>query len=185
MEYHELLFSARYFKLLLKIDEAKAAETKAKGCNCGGRLHKADFFRSGHGLPNECEEDCLRRFSFCCNKDGCRCRNTPESLRFLRRRVFVGLALILLPILCEGATAKRVQQLRNKLNVTRQTLDNWRRWWRNSFPPSKFWKEWRGRHPDVKENFLPYSLLCAFEGTSIHSKTLTMLLRFLAPIQMI
>ena len=181
MEYHELLFSPRFFEFLLKIDQSTALKASEQECHCGGPLHKADFFRSGHGLPPGCDDKCRRRFSLCCGRDGCRQRLTPESLRFLRRRVFVGLALVLLPLLCEGAKVGRVRQLRKKMNVSRQTVDQWRLWWATDFPASRFWKEWSGRHPGVVAN-LPQSLLSAFEATSVRSKTLTSLLRFLSSL---
>jgi len=182
MDYHELLFSPRFFEFMLKIDGTIAEEAARNGCFfCGGPLHRANFNRSGHGLPPGCSDDCRLRFSFCCGKKGCRHRLTPQSVRFLRRRVFVALSLVLMPILSQGATSSRIRMIRNRINVSRQTLDQWRRWWKEDFLCSRFWQEGSGQHFSVNVGELPQSLIESFENTPVHSKTLVSLLRFLAP----
>ena len=60
-----------------------AAETRNKGCSCGGRLHCAPALppppRKPKGTPAQLPEPQLIRLSFCCDRDGCRKRATPPS----------------------------------------------------------------------------------------------------------
>jgi hypothetical protein len=43
--YHEFLGSASFWLYLWAVDEDLAAETRNKGCPCGGRLHCANYPR--------------------------------------------------------------------------------------------------------------------------------------------
>ena len=74
---------------LLSVDKDLAECARRNGCPSGGRLHYADYPRaprSGLGdLPNAYRY----RFSFCRDRDGCRKRVTPPSVRFLGRKVFL------------------------------------------------------------------------------------------------
>ena len=110
--WHKLLRDARFHQVLLEADREIATETRAKGCAaCGGRLHAATYERkprSGVQLPAEYD----KRFSFCCAEEGCRKRVTPASLRFLGRRVYLGLIVVLVPVLRHGASPTRVRRLR-------------------------------------------------------------------------
>ena len=182
MDYHNQLFDPTFIRFLLKIDESIAAETRERGCPyCGSPLHQANYLRSGHGLPSDCSDIDRLRHSLCCSRDGCHRRCTPESVRFMNRRVYVSVAFVLLSILRQGPKPPRVKELRERVGVSRQTIDRWIRWWRKDFPISRFWREWQGRHPAVKTSQLPKSLLEAFSGQSIAKENLTALLRFLAP----
>ena len=42
------------------------------------------------------------RLSFCCDRDGCRKRVTPPSVRFLGRKVFLAVAVILISAITKG-----------------------------------------------------------------------------------
>lgn len=182
MKYHDLLLDPSFFESLLQIDEAIADEAAEQACShCGGPLHRADFQRSGHGLPFGCSAECLIRYSFCCGRDGCRKRHTPQSVRFLRRRVYVAAAFILLSALRHGSDRADLRRLRDRIGVRRQTLDRWIRWWRKEFPVSRFWQAWRGRHPNVESKRLPASLLEAFTCDAFNKEVAISLLRFLAP----
>ncbi|MGP1680380.1 MAG: hypothetical protein ACTS6J_24905, partial [Burkholderiales bacterium] len=90
---HALLQDRNFFRLLLRIDEELAAETHAAGCACGGVLHCADYPRKPRACPKEFRADFDSRFSFCCNL--CRLRTTSMSVRFLGRRVYLALAVVL------------------------------------------------------------------------------------------
>ena len=59
-------------------------------------------------------------------EEGCRRRHTPPSVRFLGRRVYVGLVVVLVSAMRHGLTAPRVQRLREQLGIDRQTLERWR-----------------------------------------------------------
>ena len=88
--YHDLPRSASFWSFLLAVDEDLAAETRKKGCPCGGRLHCANYPRKPKGTPAQLPEPQRLRLSFCCDRDGCRKRVTPPSVRFLGRKVYLG-----------------------------------------------------------------------------------------------
>ena len=46
--------------------------------------------------PGDLPDEYRYRFSFCCDRDGCRKRVTPPSVRFLGRRVYLGAVVILI-----------------------------------------------------------------------------------------
>jgi hypothetical protein len=55
---HGLLLNARLFLLLLEADRGLAAEIRAQGCLCGGRLHSARYPRKPRGgVPFELREE--------------------------------------------------------------------------------------------------------------------------------
>ncbi len=87
--YHDLSRSASFWSFLLAVDEDLAAETRKKGCLCGGRLHSANYLRKPRGTPVQLPEPQRLRLSFCCDRDGCRKRATPRSVRFLGRKVYL------------------------------------------------------------------------------------------------
>ena len=94
--YHELPRTARFWWFLFAIDQDFANEIRKGGCSCGGRLHSADYLRSPHGFPDPVPDFLRIRLSFCCDRDGCRKRKTPPSVRFLGRKVYLGAIVILI-----------------------------------------------------------------------------------------
>jgi hypothetical protein len=103
------------------------------------------------------------------------------SVRFLGRRVYVGAAVIAITALGAGARRSAVQALRAVLGVSARTLARWRRWWRDVFPASGFWRSARGQlRTPVPVRALPGALLRRFSGDS--QAQLIAGLRFLAPI---
>lgn len=94
-------------------------------------LLRADYPRKPRGVAHVVlEESYSRRLSFCCEREGCRRRVTPESVRFLGRRVFLGAVVVLATALAHGLTARRRQALCERLAVSGRTLGRWCRWWR-------------------------------------------------------
>ena len=69
------------------VDKDLAATTKKQGCSCGGRLHCANYPRKPRGGCENLPQSYDYRLSFCCDRDGCRKRTTPPSVRFLGRKV--------------------------------------------------------------------------------------------------
>ena len=126
--YQTILNDTNFYRYLLKLDEDLAAEARGKGCECGGKLHRALYPRKPRRVPEELEEDYSRRHSFCCARDGCRKRTTPPSFRFLSRRVYVSVVVVLVTALRHGDTPGRVAQLREVVGVSRRTLERWRQW---------------------------------------------------------
>jgi hypothetical protein len=182
--YQNLLSDSRLYKLLFEIDQDLAAEAKAKGCHCGGRLDSARYRRKPRGLPTELEDqdDYKKRHSLCCAKEGCRCRTTPPSLRFLGRKVYVGAVVVLVAALRHGPTPVRIAKLRKFVGVSVRTVNRWRQWWRLIFVGTPFWKAARGllRVP-LDEQSLPLALLEAFPDHDAQSR-LVCLLRFISPL---
>lgn len=180
--YQSVLADGRLFELLGRIDQDLAREAQGKGCGrCGGRLDRADYARKPRGLPPELGAEHAVRRSFCCAAEGCRRRNTPPSVRFLGRRVYVGAAILGITALRAGARRDEARALRAWLGVSRRTLTRWRRWWRDVFATSAFWREARGRlQTPVPAGGLPGELLRRFAGDL--QTRLIATLRFLAPI---
>jgi len=179
--WHALLRDTRFFELLTTLDDDLADQTRLEGCPCGGRLYQAHYPRKPRGGPCELAPGCERRPSFCCDRDGCRRRRTPPSLRFLGRRVYFGVVVVVVTAMAHGVTPRRAAQLRAELGVDRRTLARWRTWWREDFPASRFWREQRARFaPPVREGALPGALLERF-APDPDPRGLVSLLRWLAP----
>lgn len=179
---HALLRDARFFELLYTLDLDLAGQARVVGCPCGGRLHQAHYLRKPRGGPASLSPDRERRLSFCCDREGCRRRRTPPSLRFLGRRVYFGAVVVVVTTLVHGVTPRRAEALRREFGVDRRTLARWRQWWRAYFPRSAFWRKGRGRFsPPVAVAGLPASLLERF-AVAGEVAGLVSLLRFLAPL---
>lgn len=184
--YATLLSDVHFHELLLAVDRDLAEACRAEGCeHCGGALHSARYPRKPNGRPKSvaCRlgRDHDLRFSFCCARDGCRKRETPASVRFLGRRVYVAAIVVLIAILRHGATDARMQRLSDVVSVDRRTVKRWRRWWRETVPATPFWRTARARFmPPVAHDQMPASLLERFAGDD--SDRLVATLRFLGPI---
>ena len=109
--YHELPRTARFWSFLFAIDQDLAETTRKQGCPCGGRLHCANYPRKPRGSPHKLPETQCLRLSFCCDRDGCRKRLTPPSVRFLGRKVYLGAVVILVSAMRQGPSPRRVREL--------------------------------------------------------------------------
>ena len=175
---HALLQDPLFFRLLLRTDEALASETRARGCSCGGALHRADYPRKPRACLCEVRADFKSRFSFCCNR--CRRRTTSKSVRFLGRRVYLSLAVVLVSVR-HGGQGPTAARLSVELNIPLRTLKRWRQWWREQLPLTPLWQAQCARFmPPVDTASLPASLLERFTGDA--AETLHRLLLFLSPI---
>jgi hypothetical protein len=181
--YQELLADATFHHLLLACDADLAEAARAGQCRrCRGVLHSAKYRRKPRGrlcrrLPPEHDQ----RFSFCCAIDGCRKRETPPSLRFLGRKVYLAAIVVLVAIMRHGATTARVARLTAVIGVDRRTIERWRRWWRDSFTATPFWQIARAAFmPPVEHDRLPATLLERFAGDD--ADRLIALLRFIGPL---
>ena len=180
--WHALLRDTRFFELLYALDLDLADQARMAGCPCGGRLHQANYLRKPRGGPAGLSPHRERRLSFCCNRDGCRCRTTPPSLRFLGPRVSFGVVVVLVTAMAHGATPRRAAELRAELGIDRRTLARWRQWWQEHLPTSSFWREQRARFsPPILVDSLPGSLLDRFAPEGKPDGVVS-LLRFLAPL---
>ena len=162
---HRLLQQASFWVFLFLVDQDLAAKACQAGCSCGGRLHRADFPRKPRGGPADLPPEYCYRLSFCCNREGCRKRVTPPSVRFLGRKVYLHAVIILVPALQQGATPRRVQELSQLLDleIDRRTLARWQVFWQEQLPRTAFWKVARGfLLPLVDAAALPLELLRRF-----------------------
>lgn len=180
--YQDLLADATFNHLLLAFDVDLAEAARAERCqDCGGALHSAKYRRKPRGRVCKLGPEHDQRFSFCCAIDGCRARETPASLRFLGRKVYLAVTVVVIAIMRAGATASRVQALNAEIRVDRRTIERWRRWWRDSFTATPFWQVARAKlMPPVAHDRLPASLIERFTGDA--PDRLIELLRFIGPI---
>ena len=169
-----------FLQFLAAIDTDLASRARMQGCRfCGGALHSACYPRKPRGGAVMATE-ATTRHSFCCDK--CRRRTTPESVRFLGRRVYPGFVMVLLSAMQSGVTHTLINELQLHLGVARRTLQRWRHWWREIFVRTPFWDLGRGRFmPSIEHAALPMSLLDRFKGQDGQSQ-LVLCLRFLAPL---
>lgn len=175
---HAILQDIKFFQLLVRIDHELAQQTRAQGCPCGAVLHQANYPRKPRGCPTEVRTDFELRLSFCCSD--CRKRSTSASVRFLGRRVYAGLAVVLMSAHLNQSTAITTR-LSQSLQVPLRTLQRWRQWWREVFPMTSFWQATCARFmPPVVTDALPASLMARFGPCT--AEPLTRLLDFLTPI---
>ena len=173
---HPILLDTNFYTFLFQIDQELAAEARAAGCSCGGVLHSARYPRKPRGAPRGLGSDHEKRLSFCCAEEGCRRRTTPSSVRFLGRRVYLGAIVVLVSAMEGGVSLKRAARLRELLGVSLRTLKRWRRWWRESFVGSSFWKHAQGYFmPAVEESALPASALERFVGEDLQARLIEFL----------
>jgi hypothetical protein len=164
--------------MLLQIDIELAAQSRAGGCQCGGVLHRANYPRKPRACLNEIREDYEWRFSFCCHR--CRKRATSMSVRFLGRRVYLGLAVVLMSAGRTEASSE-VADLSKLLAVPVRTIQRWRSWWAAQFPLTPLWQAACARFmPPVDLSRLPGSLIERFAVSAAES--LMRLLVFLSPL---
>lgn len=181
--YQTLLEDSRFFDLLLQLDNDLAAQARQVGCECGGVLHSARYRRKPRGGPRELGAEHAVRASFCCAVEGCRRRVTPPSLRFLGRKVFFGVLVLLLPVLMEEPTRRRLARLQECYAVSLRTLRRWRRWWQQSFAASRFFAAARGDFAQpVAADALPGALLMAFATLQRAGERVMAILRWLLPL---
>ncbi len=161
--YHDLPCPAEFWSFLFEIDQDLAETTRQKGCPCGGRLHCANYPRQPRGGPDTLPETYRLRLSFCCDRDGCRKRVTPPSVRFLGRKVYLGAIILIISAMRQGPTPRQVRMLSERFGADRRTIARWQVFWREHVPQTPFWKAARARlEPVIKIVTLPYSLMDAF-----------------------
>ncbi len=152
--YANILATASFWSRLVEIDEEIQRETIAKRCpDCGGPLHVGNYERKPRDVPEYVTEAFSLRFSTCCGH--CRHRCTPQSVRFLGRRVYAGVVVVLAAMFAIVTGASRL------------TLQRWAGWWKETLPATRFWSVLQGRLvPTVDTARLPASLLERFEPKS-------------------
>ena len=174
---HAILQEPAFFRFLTQIDEELAAATRLRGCRaCEGALHVANYPRKPRGCPVAVQAEYSRRLSFTCGR--CERRTTSASVRFAGRRVYLAVVLMLV----SPPSSASARALRDRLRIAPVTLKRWCRWWRETFPSTRFWQSVCERFmPPVRSAELPHSLLERFEASTM-TQRLAHALRFIAPL---
>jgi hypothetical protein len=181
--YHQLPDRASFWSFLFTIDQDLAETARKQGCPCGGRLHCANYLRKPRGTSVELPEPHRLRLSFCCDRDGCRKRVTPPSVRFLGQKVYLGALVLLISAMRQGPSPRRIRELSRLFGADRRTIARWQLFWREHFPQTPFWKRARALlAPVVDVATVPLALLTAFLSHRSDGEDWARLLRFLAPI---
>jgi hypothetical protein len=178
--YRDLLKDERFQKLLLRYDQDLARDVQQAGCpKCSGRLDQANYPRKPRG--DQGNSDPAIRLSLCCAVEGCRGRALPPSVRFLGRRVYLGLAFVIAGWVEQGGERCSRAQVRERIGVSRRTLQRWRRWWTATLPRTRLWEGERGRFESpIASSDLPRGLLDRFAGGP--GERVMALLWFLSPL---
>lgn len=174
----QLLQDRRLYDFLEQVDKEFTSQAQSGGCDhCRSVLHRGDFERKPRG-PGPAWE---KRHSLCCCQDGCRKRKTPPSVRFLGRKVYLGVVVVLVSAMMHGASESRLKRLQQMLPIDRRTLKSWRQWWAETFVQSAFWKAMRGRfRRPIDPEQMPLGLVEAFDAHQVEG--LVKLMKFLSPI---
>jgi len=172
-----------FYQSLFQLDQAIAADVQSAGCrHCGGRLHVADYPRKPRGIRSVLEGSYQYRLSFCCAADECRRRTTPPSVRFLGRKVYLGVIIILVTALTHGLTPRHRRRLIDQLDLWPQTIARWQRWWREQVPITGCWRSLQPHFmPPIAVRALPGTLLGRLTGSDLTMR-LRQLLGLIAPL---
>jgi hypothetical protein len=132
---------SRFYDALLQIDKELAADARDKGCpSCGGSLHSACYPRKMQDSYLLTSKNRIMRFSFCCRVDGCRHRVTPRSVRFLGRKRYLSVAVVIVSAMSHGLTQKRADELAKLIGVSLRTISRWQTWWQETVSNTGFWQ---------------------------------------------
>ena len=179
---HGFVADAKWFATLAAIDEIFAENVRVGGCaDCGGPLDRADYERKPRGELGESAGAFARRRSFCCRREGCRHRATPPSARFLGRKVYVAVVIVIASVLGRERSLVGRGTSRRVATVPVRTVRRWLDWWQIAFALTDFWQDAKGFFATpVDTVMLPSSLLARFAPPA--SDGLSRLLRMIAPI---
>lgn len=176
--FDQFTFGREFFATLEGLDQAIARRVAASRCPvCGGPLHAGNFPRKPRGALIAPEGEAgLVRFSLCCGREGCRKRATPPSLRFLGRRVYLGVVVIVASLVAQAVGAGGTKST----GVPRRTMRRWLAWWRGPFLATEVLLAIRARLVGVDVGGIPRSIVERLPGT-VEEQTRTML-DLLAPL---
>jgi hypothetical protein len=181
--YHVLLRGASFWTSLFDLDKDLANQARQQGCVCGGRLHSANYPRKPRGGCEDLPESYGYRLSFCCDRDDCRKRTTPPSVRFHGRQVYLAAVVVLVAAMRHGPSPRRVRELTELFGADRRTIARWCTFWREHFPQTPFWKKRCSRFmPPLPIDHFPRPLFDAFIKHEEPLEEWRHLLKFLSPI---
>ena len=181
--YHNLPRDASFWRFFFRSTKISPRVPGRRRAPAAGGCTGPTIPRKPRGGPDDLPEEYGCRLSFCCDRDGCRKRMTPPSVRFLGRKVYLGAVVVLVAAMRQGPSPRRVREL-SKLSapIGGPSLDGGSSG-DEHFPQTPFWKVARGRLvPAVEIADLPRSLLEAFVRSDDDREGWRRLLRFLSPI---
>ena len=100
--YHELFAVPASGLFFLTSTKTSPRLLRKQGCPCGGRCTAQLSSAAARWCPISSPKDYGYRLSFCCDRDGCRKRATPPSVRFLGRKVYLGAVVVLVAAMRQG-----------------------------------------------------------------------------------
>ena len=136
--YHDLPPTARLWSFLLAVDQDLAEETRKKACSCGGRLHSANYLRKPRGTPVQLPEQERLRFSFCCDRDGCRKRAHRRRCGSSGERSIWARSSFSISAMRQGPSPRRIRELSTRIGADESTITRWQTFWREHFPQTPF-----------------------------------------------
>jgi hypothetical protein len=104
------------------------------------------------------------------------------SVRFLGRRVYLGLTVVLTSV--RSVTNALTETVADEVGVPISTLKRWRQWWKNHFPLTPLWQTECAQFAlRITNDLFPANLFNDFKQRAVNtSKALLDLLSFLTPI---
>lgn len=161
----EIDLGGEFFRLLEEFDKGVARRVAEAGCPwCEGPLHRGDYARKPRGaLIAPAGETSVVRFSLCCGREGCRRRATPPSLRFLGRRVYLGVVVIVASLVAQWLGTAEAS--RPVTGVPARTTRRWVGWWRGPFIETEVLLAVRARLVGLAIGELPASIIAKLAGT--------------------
>lgn len=182
---HNFLLNTNFHVLFNAIDQELVEQSKQQGCpSCKNKLHQANYPRSPSGIPAAFRGHYEARFSLCCHT--CRKRTTPPSVRFFGRRWRPAPLFMFICILQCGINERRLRLLKRHFGITMSssTWKRWRRWWREAFEETTFWRKERGSlvTPLKTKVLIPRALWYLFKSKQTFTERIRYLLTFLSPL---
>lgn len=176
----EVDLGGEFFRLLEEVDEGVARRVAAAGCpRCEGPLHRGDYARKPRGaLIAPAGETSVVRFSLCCGREGCRRRATPPSLRFLGRRVYLGVVVIVASLVAQWLGTAEAS--RPVTGVPARTTRRWVGWWCGPFVETEVFLSVCARLVGLAVDELPASIVAKLPGT--WPQRMRAMLELLAPL---
>ena len=162
--FDQIKLGREFFAALVRADEEMVRQVAAGGCGaCGGRLHRGDYARKPRGaLIAPSGEGDVIRFSLCCDREGCRKRTTPPSLRFLGRRVYLGAVVIVASMLARVTVRAEIRRV---TGVPARTTRRWLGWWSGPFISTAVFVVVQARLIGVAVDELPASIVLQLCGS--------------------
>ena len=180
--YHKILKTPSIHMLFVYIDDQLANNIRSGNClDCGGALYQADYPRSPLGLPASCREYYASRRSLCCGS--CRKRVTTPSVRFFGRYRFPAAIMLLISAFMSSASQRRYHEVKRYfgINISLRTWVRWRRWWKECFIGTAFWKQAKAQLPNkILVDPFPRHLILTYSGRL--TERLEKALQFLSPL---